>query len=74
MPIIGAKELTQLPSMWAEARATGTLHNDNKNVSYSNHVINRADVSSMSHSSQYNDSSRGVYTSNSNPVVINRVA
>ena len=74
MSIIGSKELTQLPSMWAEARATATLHNENRNVSHSNQFITRADVDSIAHSSQYNDSSRSVYTSTSNPVVISRVA
>lgn len=48
MSVIGAKDITQLPSIWAEARSTGTLHNERRNINH-HQFVTRTEVDALAH-------------------------
>ncbi|MDR1043746.1 MAG: hypothetical protein LBP33_01325 [Candidatus Adiutrix sp.] len=45
MPLIGVRDLEALPSVWAEARSTMTLHNERTNVP---RIITRSEADAIS--------------------------
>jgi|GEM_PF-2089369 hypothetical protein len=46
MPVIGIRDQQFLPSIWAEARSTSTLHNERTNVPQ---IITRSESDAISH-------------------------
>lgn len=46
MPVIGMRDQDFLPSIWAEARGTTTLHNERTNVPQ---IITRSEADAISH-------------------------
>jgi len=48
MPIIGIRSQEHLPSVWAEARSTATLHNERTNIPQ---IITRSEADAIVHNS-----------------------